>query len=145
MSPSNPVLDTSGNTLRAFITTAIDEGTTVRTDGWQGYHGLAAAGYVHDRRSQRAARALGEDPGELLPRVHRVISNLKSWLLGTHHGVSADHLQVYLDEYVFRFNRRRVPMAAFQTLLGLGTSQPPTTHHQIVTAGPGTRNNRQRS
>lgn len=54
-----------------------------------------------------------------------MISNLKSWLLGTHHGVSAEHLQVYLDEYVFRFNRRRVPMAAFQTLLGLGTNQPP--------------------
>jgi len=117
--------DASGNTLRAFIAATIAEGTTICTDGWQGYHGLDAVGYLHDRRSQRAARALGEDPGELLPRVHRVISNLKSWLPGTHHGVSAEHLQVYLDEYVFRFNRRRVPMAAFQTLLGLGTNQPP--------------------
>jgi hypothetical protein len=68
--------------------------------------------------------------------VHRVISNLKSWLQGTHRGVSTDQLQVYLDEYVFRFNRRRTPMAAFQTLLGLGSAQPPTTYREI-TAGPG--------
>jgi ISXO2-like transposase domain len=64
--------------------------------------------------------------------VHRVISNLKSWLQGTHRGVSAEHLQVYLDEYTFRFNRRRTPMAAFQTLLGLQSQQPPTTYRQII-------------
>jgi transposase-like protein len=128
--------DASAQTLHPFVQANVAVGATVRTDGWQGYRGLHKLGYTHDRRSQRAARALGEDPGELLPRVHRVISNLKSWLVGTHHGVSSEHLPVYLDEYVFRFNRRRTPMAAFQTLLGLAGQQPPTTYHEITASGP---------
>jgi ISXO2 transposase-like protein len=73
-----------------------------------GYHGLAALGYLHQRRSQRAARARGDDPGELLPAVHRVASLAKRWLLGTHQGpVDETHLQSYLGEFVVRFNRRR--------------------------------------
>jgi hypothetical protein len=72
-------------------------------------------------------------PGEqLLPRAHRAISNLKAWMYGTHRGVADEHLPVYLDEYVFRHNRRATPMAAFQTLLGLGTLHPPTTYDQIT-------------
>ena len=67
----------------------------------------------------------------MLPRVHRTISNLKTWLRGTYRGVSEHQLQVYLDEFVFRFNRRRTPMAAFQTLLGIGASLPPTTYTEI--------------
>ncbi len=62
-----------------------------------------------------------------LAHMHRVFSNLKVWLLGTHHGVSPQHLQAYLNEYTFRFNRRGTPMAAFQTVLGLiGTRLGPT-------------------
>ena len=57
--------------------------------------------------------------------------NLQQWLIGTYHGVSRDQLQVYLDEFVFRHNRRRQPMAAFQTLLGLGTGRKPTAYQQI--------------
>ncbi len=68
--------------------------------------------------------------------MHRVISNLKSWLQGTHRGVSGEHLQIYLDEYTFRFNRRRTPMAAFQTLLGLQSQQSPSTYDQITATGP---------
>ena len=64
--------------------------------------------------------------------VHRSISNLKAWLHGTHRDVSREHLQVYLDEFVFRHNRRRTPMAAFQTLLGLGAQHGPTTYRQIT-------------
>ena len=80
---------------------------TVITDGWAGYSGLEKLGYVHDRRSQRAARACGEDPGALLPAVHRVVSLAKRWLLGTHQGsVEPAHLASYLNEFVFRFNRR---------------------------------------
>ena len=78
-----------------------------------------------------ASRAdVGEEP--YLPRAHRAISNLKAWMLGTHRGVSREHLAVYLDEYVFRHNRRRSPMAAFQTLLGLGALHEPTTYEQIT-------------
>jgi hypothetical protein len=59
-----------------------------------------------------------------------VISNLKTWLAGTHHGTSAKHLQAYLDEFTFRHNRRHTPMAAFQTLLGLGTHHEPVPYRQ---------------
>jgi hypothetical protein len=70
-----------------------------------------------------------------MPRVHRVFGNLKTWLRGTHHGVSHKHLQAYLNEFTFRFNRRRTPMAAFQTLLGLGAQQSPTTYNMLYRVG----------
>ena len=60
-----------------------------------------------------------------------MFGNLQTWLRGTHHGVSAKHLQAYLDEFTFRFNRRHTPMAAFQTLLGLGSQQGATTYNQL--------------
>ena len=109
----------------------------MHTDGWQGYKRLARLGFDHQPRSQRAHRLLGEDPDEILPRVHRVISHLKTWLQGTHRAVSEQHLQVYLDEFTFRFNRRRTPMAAFQRVLGLGAQLEPTTYEKILAEGPG--------
>src|SRR6266702_4090903 len=100
--------DGSSASLHPFITGHIAPGATVITDAWMGYHGLAGLGYVHQRRSQRAAGARGDDPGELLPAVHRVASLARRWLLSTHQGsVEEAHLQSYLDEFVFRFNRRR--------------------------------------
>ena len=125
--------DASADTLCRFVTASITPGARVHTDGWSGYQRLPRLGYDHQPRSQRAHRLINADPDEILPRVHRVIGNLKSWLQGTHRGVSGEHLQVYLDEYTFRFNRRRTPMAAFQTLLGLGSQQPPTTYNEINT------------
>src|SRR6202035_6175181 len=67
----------------------------------------------------------------VVPLADRAIGNLQQWLIGTYHGVSHDQLQVYLDEFVFRHNRRRQPMAAFQTLLGLATGRKPTPYKQI--------------
>jgi len=64
--------------------------------------------------------------------AHRAVSNLKAWLHGTHRSVGDPDLQDYLDEYVFRHNRRRAPMAACQTLLGLEAQRPPTTYDQIT-------------
>jgi hypothetical protein len=120
--------DASGDSLGAFVKDTTAAGTIVHTDGWAGYSGLRGLGYDHRPRSQRAA-----PPGEqLLPRAHRAVSNLKAWLHGTHRGVGDPHLQVYLDEYVFRHNRRRTPMAAFQTLLGLGALHPPTSYDRIT-------------
>lgn len=116
-------------TLTAFVEETVAPGALVRTDGWKGYNGLRGAGYVHRPRSQSAAPP-GEEP--YLPRAHRAISNLKAWMHGTHRSVGDPHLQVYLDEFVFRHNRRRTPMAAFQTLLGLGARQPPTTYAQMT-------------
>ena len=75
--------DGSASVLHTFITDNVAPGSTVITDGWSGYLGIDKVGYTHDRRSQRAAKALGEDIGKLLPGVHRVASLAKRWLLGT--------------------------------------------------------------
>ncbi|MDQ3526583.1 MAG: IS1595 family transposase [Actinomycetota bacterium] len=100
--------DGSASTLHAFITDTVAAQSTVITDGWTGYLGIDRLGYTHDRRSQRAAKALGEDIDKLLPGVHRVASLVKRWLLSTHQGaVEVEHLAGYLDEFCFRFNRRR--------------------------------------
>ena len=67
----------------------------------------------------------------VVPLADRAIGNLQQWLIGTYQGVSRDQLQVYLDEFVFRHNRRRLPMAAFQTLLGLGMGRKPMPYNEI--------------
>lgn len=126
--------DASGETLTAFITDNVEPGAIVHTDGWMGYAPLTKKGYIHRPRSQRAAKRTG-DPDPVLPRVHRAISNFKSWLRGTHRSVSHEHLQVYMNEFIFRYNRRNTPMAAFQRLLGLSTEQSPTTYRQIIEQG----------
>jgi transposase-like protein/predicted RNA-binding Zn-ribbon protein involved in translation (DUF1610 family) len=119
--------DASARSLTAFVKSTTTAGAIVHTDGWPGYTGLRKAGYDHRPRSQRA------QPGEqLLPRAHRAVSNLKAWMHGTHRGVSNEHLPVYLDEFVFRHNRRGTPMAAFQTLLGLGALHAPSTYREIT-------------
>lgn len=115
-------------TLGAFTNATTAPGAIVHTDGLNSYGGLAELGYQHRPRKQTGAAP--ED--QLLPRVHRAISNLKAWMHGTHRGVSKEHLPVYLDEFVFRHNRRGTPMAAFQTLLGLGAIHDPTTYEEIT-------------
>ena len=108
--------DGSAGSLHPFVTGAVEPGARVITDAWQGYRGLEALGYVHQRRSQRAARAGGDDPGELLPAVHRVASLAKRWLLGTHQGsVDQAHLPADLTEFVFRFNRAAHAAAALSS------------------------------
>jgi transposase-like protein len=95
------IADTTKVSLHGFIAESIEPGSTVRTDGLNSYLGLV--GYAHDRRVQRR-----QPKGEhLLPRVHRVVSLLKRWLLGTHQGaIGHEYLDYYLDEFTFRFNRR---------------------------------------
>ena len=95
--------DTSRGTLHGFIAASIEPGSTVVSDGLQAYRELE--GYVHERQIQKHQPA---DAEPLLPRVHRVISLLKRWLLGTHQGAIAhEYLPDYLDEFTFRFNRRK--------------------------------------
>jgi transposase-like protein len=120
----------TGPTLERFVTASIARGTIVHTDGWTGDNGLTGLGYDH--RPIKQHRRL-PDERKLLPRAHRATANLKTWLQGTHRGVSHEHLQVYLDEFVFRHNRRRSPHAAVQTLLGLAGAHPPSTYRQITT------------
>lgn len=95
------VPDLNGATLQSFLAYAVEQGSTVRTDGLPAYIGMK--GYAHDRQIQKH-----QPEGEhLLPHVHRVVSLLKRWLLGTHQGaISHDHLDDYLAEFTFRFNRR---------------------------------------
>jgi transposase-like protein len=121
--------DASQATLTGWLKASVEPGAIVHTDGWPGYAKLASAGFEHRPRQQRRDHP---DAQKLLPRAHRAASNLKTWLQGTHRGVSPDHLQVYLDEFVFRHNRRRTPMAAFQTLLGLGALHEPTTYREMT-------------
>jgi ribosomal protein L37AE/L43A/transposase-like protein len=97
--------DGSANSLQAFVGEAIEPGSLVHTDGWHGYDRVKLNGYRHQVTFIRGHDALAS---ELLPRVHRVVSLLKRWLLGTHQGaVNHAHLDYYLDEFTFRFNRRR--------------------------------------
>lgn len=92
----------SSEILDGFVTTSITKGSTVITDGWNGYNNLNKLEYKH----KVEVKTVGEE--NLLPHVHTIAALLKRWLLGTHHGaVSAKHLQSYLDEFVFRQNRRK--------------------------------------
>src|SRR6266508_89855 len=127
--------DASAASLHAFVAAHVEPGATVVTDGWQGYRGLDRLGYVHDRRSQRAARARGDDPGELLPAVHRVASLAKRWLLGTHQGsVDEAHLLRYLNEFVFRFKRRRSRSRGlvFYRVLELAVGHEPVRYQDLI-------------
>jgi len=94
--------DASGKSLNHFVKENIDAGSNIRTDGWRGYNQLKKQGYNHSISIQGSN--IGGNP---LPLVHMVASLLKRWLLGTHQGaVSHEHLEYYLDEFTFRFNRR---------------------------------------
>jgi transposase-like protein len=97
--------DVSADTLTSFVRDVVVPGAVIHTDGWRGYNGLAAAGY------RRHVSVIGDGPDpahEVMPRVHLVASLLKRWLVGTHQGgIQHQHLDYYLDEFTFRFNRRR--------------------------------------
>jgi transposase-like protein len=96
--------DASGKSLVSFVRKAVAPGAVVITDGWRAYPGLAQHGYTH---RPRVVSGSGQTGSTLLPRVHRVAALLKRWLLGMHQGaVSREHLDAYLDEFTFRFNRR---------------------------------------
>jgi transposase-like protein len=98
------VPDVSAKSLQGFLGRNVARPATVATDGWSGYAGLGAAGYAHEPLD--LATTWG-DAALRLPAIHLVFGLAKRWLLGTHHGaVSKKHLAAYLDEFVFRFNRR---------------------------------------
>jgi transposase-like protein/predicted RNA-binding Zn-ribbon protein involved in translation (DUF1610 family) len=127
--------DASAESLHAFVKDHVEPGSTVVTDAWQGYAGLDKLGYIHERRSQRAAETRGEDPGLLVPVVHRVASLTKRWLMGTHQGaVENSHLPAYLNEFVFRFNRRRSRSRGmlFYRVLELAVVHNPVRYHDLI-------------
>jgi transposase-like protein len=98
------VRDSSAESILPFVREVVGPGSVIITDGLPTYDALPQAGYDHRRL---VVRGSGQNPDALLPRVHRVVSLLKRWLLGTHQGaVERKHLPYYLDEFTFRFNRR---------------------------------------
>lgn len=124
------VRDFSPASLLPVIQTHVTPGSRVLTDGWQGYDLLKAKGYRHRRRVPPPGT-----PNRLLPHVHTIISLLKRWLLGTHQGrVAPKHLQEYLDEFTFRFNRRtsRHRGQLFYRVLQHAVTVGPTPYRQVV-------------
>ena len=122
--------DASSKSLHPFVKESIEPGSVIHTDGWSGYIGLGKAGYTHEATPLR-----GRNASKLLPRVHRVVSLLKRWLMGTHQGaVSHEHLEYYLDEFTFRFNRRnsRHRGKLFYRLLQHAMAVEPVPYNNII-------------
>jgi transposase-like protein len=135
--------DARKKTLHQFIQNGVTRGATLHTDGLVAYRGLEALGYTHHAtalvREKDAAAA-----ARLLPRVHRVASLLKRWLLGTHQGaVHAEHLDYYLDEFTFRFNRRKSRSRGklFYRLLQQAVQIEPAPYHTLVGGSESTNHN----
>jgi len=125
--------DVTKDSLHAFIAQSVEPGSTLRTDGYKAYLGLT--GYIHDRVIQKR-----QAPGEfVLPCVHRVVSLLKRWMMGTHQGaISHKHMDYYLDEFTFRFNRRRSVSRGklFYRLVQQSVQIEPTTYITMVRPHP---------
>ena len=129
-----PLADASAESLHPFVIDHVEPARRSSPTAGRAMAGWRSC-YVHDRRSQRAARARGEDSGELLPAVHRVASLAKRWLLGTHQGsVEPAHLASYLNEFVFRFNRRgsRSRGMVFYRVLELAVAHDPVRYQDLI-------------
>ena len=110
------VPDQSAKSLGGFFEHVLTEGAAIVTDDWNGYAKLKKGGYLHTAVAERGDVQVAEI---FLPIIHLVFSNLKTWLRGIHHGVSPQHLQAYLNEFTYRFNRRFYPFNAFRSLLSI--------------------------
>jgi len=136
------VKDASARSLGSAVAQAVEPGSMVRIDDWSGYNGLKHLGYVHE--IVRKDAYVGDN---LLPLCNRVAALVKRWLVGTHQGaVSHEHLDYYLDEYNFRFNRRtsRSRGKLFYRLLQQAVATEPRAYHALFrgvwTARPGNHN-----
>lgn len=126
------VPNVSAESLIPFVEEAVEPGSAVHTDGWRGYNELEEKGYTH--KVTNIARS-GQLAHELMPRAHRVAALLKRWLLGTHQNyVSPKHLDYYLDEFTFRFNRRNSSHRGqlFWRLMQQAVAIGPTTYADIL-------------
>ncbi len=120
-----PIKDFAAASLHPFLAANIAPNNTAKTDGWSGYN--RAPGVDHQPHVIGAMAA-----HVVLPWIHRVFANLKTWALGVYHGLRPKYLQAYLDEFVFRFNRRRTRHAAFHSLLAIGSHTNPVTYKMLI-------------
>ena len=123
------ITDYSADSLHDFIKAHVTAGANLKTDGWSAYAGAPEVKHDPHVIGPMAAHVV-------LPWIHCMFANLKSWALGVYHGLRRKHLQAYLDEFVFRFNRRRTPHAAFRTLLGIATNIKPATYKMLIEPEP---------
>lgn len=131
------ISDASADSLEPFIEDVVEQGSVVHTDGWLGYIRVETLGYIH--RVSNLKRS-GRRAHEEMPRVHRVASLLKRWLLGTHQGaVRPEQLDYYLDEFTFRFNRRRSGGRGklFYRLVQQAVGSVPVPYARIIRGGAG--------
>lgn len=135
------VSDFSSDSLIPFVRDFVQLGSEVHTDSWGGYNELESLGYIHKKINLSAT---GDPAHVLMPGVHRISSLLKRWLLGTHQGaVSGKHLDYYLDEYTFRFNRRTSSARGmlFYRLLQQAVATGPFSYKEIVHGNTGAEAN----
>jgi transposase-like protein len=126
------VPDVSARSLEGFLGQNVARPASIVTDGWSGYSSLDAAGYTHEPLNLRATWG---DAALRLPAIHLVFGLAKRWLLGTHHGaVGKKHLGAYLDEFVFRFNRRTAKNLShrFARVIEHAVRIEPTTYRALV-------------
>ena len=136
------VADVSSASLLPFVEYAVEPGSAVRTDAWKGYNGLSTRNYHHQAINLSAT---GDPAHVLMPGVHKVAALLKRWLLGTHQGsVTAAHLNAYLDEFAFRFNRRKSRRRGmlFYRLLENAAVTKPTRYRPSRASQPTGKHNR---
>ena len=119
------IKDFSAASLHGFVAANVAPGATIKTDGWPSY--ARAPDVRHEPHVVGAMAA-----HVVLPWVHRAFSNAKTWALGVYHGLRRQHLQSYLDEFAFRFNRRRTRHAAFRSLLAIALVRKPLTYNMLI-------------
>jgi hypothetical protein len=118
------VIDTAAKkNLKDFMESHISPEAQVRTDGWAGYKGL-------EKEFPKLVREKSEKKGKNFPQLHRSIMMLKAWLRGVHHSVT--HLQAYINEYTYRFNRHKMKEGIFENLMKRMINKPPYTYKMII-------------
>lgn len=120
--------DRTSESLVGFARSAIAPGSDIITDDCPSYASLKKHDFKHQAFAENGDPNVAE---EKMPLIHLVFSNLKSWLLGIHHGVSPQHLQTYLNEFTFRFNRRFYPFNSFRSILGIGSNTKSLTYEEL--------------
>ncbi len=113
----------SRKNLKSFMQSHISPTAQVRTDGWAGYKGL-------EKEFPNLVREKSEKKGKNFPQLHRSIMMFKAWLRGVHHSVT--HLQAYINEYTYRFNRHKMKEGIFENLMQRMVNKPPHTYKMII-------------